>query len=121
MPIYITNPQPTQLLALYPGRQIAVVNNAAIDSNVTTTQQFAVGPTPGNGTVTLMITNSTNQQAQGQFCPQDPTSTGTAGVYEQLSGCIIPAGSTLAYNLQGGWMNFTFSTAPTSGSLIVSR
>jgi hypothetical protein len=121
VPNYITNPQPTQLVALYPGNHIALVNNAAIDSGITQTQQFAVGPTPGDGTVTLMITNTTNQQAQGQFAPQDPPAAGGSATYENLSGCIVPAGSTLAYNLQGGWMCFTFGTAPTSGSLIVSR
>jgi hypothetical protein len=118
MPSYITSPQPVQLTALYPGDRKYCVNNAATDSGVTTTVQFAVGPTPGNGTVTLMIVNSTNQQAQGQYSPDD--SKGSTS-YEPLSGCIIPPASSLAYNLQGGWMNFTFGTAPTSGNLVVTR
>jgi membrane-associated protease RseP (regulator of RpoE activity) len=123
MPAYITNTiaspaQPVQLTALYPGTQFVAVNNAATDSGITTSQQVAIGPTPGNSPVTLVITNSTNQQATGQYSPEDAL--GTAS-YENLSGCIIPAGSSLPYNLQGGWMRFTFATAPSSGSLIVSR
>jgi len=116
MPAYITSPQPTQLLALAPGASCACVNNAATDSGITTTRQFAVGPTPNNHGATLMITNTTNQQAQGQFAPQD-----VAANYENLSGCIIPAGGSLPYNEVGGWMRFTFASAPTTGSLFVSR
>jgi hypothetical protein len=116
MPAYITSPQPTQLLALAPGASCTCVNNAAVDSGITTTRQFALGPTPDNHGYTIMITNTTNQQAQGQSAPAD-----VAANYENLSGCIIPAGSSLPYNLVGGWLRFTFAVAPTSGSLIVSR
>jgi len=121
MPSYITSPQPVQLLALYPGNHEALVNNAATDSGITTTQQIAIGPQPNQTGCTVMITNSTNQQAQGQTAPQDPTAAGAGATYENLSGCVVPAGTTLAYNLSGGWLRFTFGTAPTSGSLIVSR
>ena len=115
MPAYNTNVP----IALCPGFSIAVVNSAATDSNITSSQQFAVAPVPNQSGGTLMITNSTNQTATGQFAASD-TSTGT-GTYETLSGCIVPAGTTLAYNLSGGWMRFSFGTAPTSGSLVVSR
>lgn len=118
MPSYITSPQPVQLTALYPGDRKYCVNNAATDSGVTTTVQFAVGPQGNQTGCTVMIVNTTNQQAQGQYSPDD--SKGSTS-YEPLSGCIVPAGSTLAYNLSGGWMNFTFGTAPTSGNLVVTR
>ena len=100
--------------ALYPGSQIALVNSA--DSSVTKTQQFAL-PVGQNGAgVTLMIANTTNQQAVGQWAAND-----VDAQYEPLSGCIVPNASVLAYNLSGGWLRFTFAMAPTSGSLIVSR
>lgn len=121
MPSYITNPQPVQLNALYPGNHEALVNNAAVDSGVTKTKQLAIGPVPNQSGATILITNSTNQDANGQYAAQDPTPAGVAATYEPLSGCIIPAGSSLAYNLSVGWITFTFSVAPTSGSLIVSR
>ena len=116
MPSYITNPQPTQLQALSPGASTAMVNNAAVDTGITTTKQIAIGPTPENSGYTLVIVNTTNQQAQGQYSNQD-----VAANYEPLSGCIVPAGASLPYNLVGGWLRFTFAVAPTSGSLIVSR
>jgi hypothetical protein len=106
----------SQPAALYPGSQIALVNNAATDSGITTTAQFALLPGMNGTGVTLMILNATNHDAQGQFAPTD-----TAGNYQNLSGCIVPAGTALPYNLSGGWMRFTFAVAPTSGSLIVSR
>jgi hypothetical protein len=112
MPAYNTVP----VAALYQGTQIACVNNAAVDTNVTTTQQLAVAPPPNGAGLTVMITNTTNQQAVGQFSWVD-----TAADYVPLSGCVIGPGTALAYNLATGWLRFTFATAPSSGSLIVSR
>jgi len=106
----------TQPAALYPGSQVTLVNNAAVDSGITTSAQFALAPGMNGAGVTAMITNTTNQSAQGQFAPTD-----IAANYQNLSGCIVPAGTTLHYNVSGGWMRFTFSAAPTTGSLIVSR
>lgn len=105
-----------QPAALYPGSPIALVNNAATDSGITTTEQFAVAPPPNGAGLTVMIANTTNQQAVGQFSWVD-----TAADYQPLSGCIVPPGSVLPYNLATGWMRFTFAVAPTSGSLVVSR
>ena len=102
--------------ALYPGDSVAIVNSAATDTGITTTQRFAVGPPLTGGGITAMIVNTTNQTATGQYAATD-----TAANYQPLSGCTIPAGSALPYNLTTGWMRFTFSSAPTSGSLIVSR
>jgi hypothetical protein len=112
MPAYPT----AQPAALYPGTQIPLVNNAATDSGITTTEQFSLNPLGDGGGCTVMILNTTNQQAVGQFAPTDASAN-----YMPLSGCIVPAGSALAYNLSAGWLRFTFAVAPTSGSLIVSR
>jgi hypothetical protein len=112
MPAYNAAP----VAALYPGPPIACVNNAAVDAGVTTSLQFSVAPSMVGAGVTLMIANTTNQDAQGQF-----SSTDVSANYKNLSGCIIPSGTVLPYNLSGGWMRFTFAVAPTSGSLVVSR
>jgi hypothetical protein len=102
--------------ALYPGTQIPVVNNAAVDAGITTTSQFALAPGMNGAGITIMIANTTDHDAIGQF-----SNTDIAANYIPLSGCIIPAGTVLPYNLSGGWMRFTFAVAPTTGSLIVSR
>src|SRR5271155_609585 len=117
MPAYINNPQAVQVTALYKGNAKTLVNNAATDSAITKTIQFAVGPEPGSGSVTLTVYNQTNQQATGEWTPSENYSPSvTQPTYEPLSGCIVPAGSTLPYNLSGGWVCFTFATAPTTGS-----
>jgi hypothetical protein len=116
MPSYITSPQVQQVNAIYPGDSIALVNDATTDTGVTTTLQFALGPTPDGSVGNIVIVNTTNQQAQGQYSFID-----IAADYENLSGCIVPNGTSLPYNLSGGWMRFTFSVAPTSGSLVISR
>jgi hypothetical protein len=106
----------SQTAELYQGAPISVVNNAATDSGITTSQALAVAPPPNGAGLTVMIVNTTNQQATGQFAFQD-----TAADYQNLSGCIVPPGASLAYNLSTGWLRFTFAIAPTSGSLVVSR
>lgn len=102
--------------ALYAGTPVSVVNNAATDGGITTTMSIAVAPAGTSGGETVMIQNTTTQNATGQW-----SSTDVAANYQNLSGCVIPAGTVLAYNLSGGWLRFTFSVAPTSGSLILAR
>jgi hypothetical protein len=115
MPAFLTTPQPTQLIALYPGDSIPLVNNAAVDSGITQTQQVAIGPVPGNSVGNVVINNSTNQTATALQC-STPN-----GIYEALSQGTVTAGESLPYNMSGGWLCFSFGTAPTSGSLIVTR
>lgn len=102
--------------ALVPGTQITLVNNAAVDSGVTTTQQFALGPSQSGAGITLMALNTTDQQAQGEFSTTD-----TPANYQLLSGFVVGPGQAFPYNLTAGWLRFTFAVAPTYGSLIVSR
>lgn len=116
MPSYITSPQPVQLDVLWKGKSIAFVNNAANDSGVTTTQQVSVAPEPGSGSVTLNIINTTNQTATLQASWVDVT-----GNYQPVASGTIATDTALEYNLSGGWIRFTFTTAPTSGSLVVTR
>ncbi len=112
MPVY-----PSALpAALYPGSSLALVDNAAVDAGVTTTIQFAINPLGLGSGCTFMVLNTTNQDAVGQYAPTD-----TSASYKPLSGCIVAAGTALSYNMAGGWMRFTFTVAPTSGSLVVSR
>ena len=100
---------------IYPGNNIALVSDASTDTGVTTTQQTVIGPSNSNANV-INIINTTNQTAQGQLSWDD-----TTGDYQNASGMMIGSGSALCYNLADGFLRFTFSTAPTSGSLVVAR
>jgi hypothetical protein len=112
MPAYISSAQATQVRALYPGNSIALVNNASTDSGITSTIQFAVGPVPG-GNPRISFVNTTNQTATLNAAASDASAN-----YEPIAGGTVSSGQTQILNLQGGWINASFSTAPTSGSLI---
>ena len=106
--------------AIYPGNEIALVNNAATDASVTTTQQCSMGPDPG-GQTAVVLTNSTNQTATVQIAPSD-----TPSLYQPYT--YLGSAITAAANTSVGfpivpnvWLRCTFATAPTSGSLILSR
>src|SRR5277367_6776044 len=113
MPAYSASGNRT---AIYPGDYVAVLNDASVESGITKTQQLAVGPVGNQTGSTVVVTNSTNQQATGQFAPTDADAS-----YQNASGFIVPSDTALPYNLSLGFVRFTFATAPTSGSLIVSR
>jgi hypothetical protein len=105
-------------IALTPGDTVALVNNAAVDGGVTTTQQVHVGPSASStSSGTINIVNTTNQPATGQIANQADVT----GDYEPASGLVVPAGQALQYNVGMGWVRFTFATAPTSGFLTISR
>ena len=112
MPAY--NAQPVRVI--YPGASIALVDNAAVDSGITTTQQVAIGPNPVNNSNVVNFINTTDQDAQGQIAHQD-----VAASYAVASGLVVAAGTAFPYNLADGWVRFTFAVAPTSGSLIAAR
>ena len=113
MPAY--NAQPVR--ALYPGETIALVADASVDTAVTDTQQFSIGPNPTQNSNALNFHNSTNVDAQGQLSPDDSAT----GTYKNVSGLLVAAGTVLPYNLAGGFLRFHFASAPTSGSLTVVR
>lgn len=124
MPGYIANPQPSQLVALSPGNSIALVNNAAVDTGVMKTKQIAVGPDPtGNARVT--VANTTNQTATVQTAPQDIDSLYqqylTDGTISTSTTMTIATNQSVSFPVNATWLRFTFSSAPTSGSLIVTR
>lgn len=122
MPAYVTKPQSQQVSALYPGDSITLVNNAASDTGITKTLQFSVGPVPGNAGNTIIFYNSTNQDAQLAYSNTEVLAGGSgSSTYESLSGGIVASGTALPYNVAGGWICATFTTAPTSGSLIAAR
>ena len=113
MPAYNASPA----IALTPGDTVALVNNAATDAGVTATQQVHIGPSGTAAGQTVNVVNTTNQDATGQIANQADVT----GDYKPASGFVVPAGTALPYNLAMGWLRFTFVSAPTSGSLIVSR
>ncbi len=106
--------------AIYPGNEIALVNNAATDASVTTTQQCSIGPDPG-GQTAVVLTNLTNQTATVQIAPSDTPS--LYQPYTYLGSAITAATSTSVGFpvVPSVWLRCTFATAPTSGSLILSR
>jgi hypothetical protein len=122
MPSYITNPQVSQVKALYPGDSLALVNSAATDSGITKTIQFTAGKLPGYTPVQLVFNNTSNQtatihsaasDAEGNYQPVTNGDTGNAAT--------VAASKSEIFTLVGPWFRCTYSTAPTTGSLIVSR
>lgn len=115
MPGYITSPQVSQVKAIYPGNRVDLVANAAVDSGITKTLQFALGPNPGNETNAMVFVNGTNQSATVYTASQDADSN------YQTTGYSVSAGTSLPLNLSGCWVRCQYSTAPTTGSLTVVR
>ena len=115
MPSYLAPPlQPVQIHALYPGNQIALVNNAATDTGVTTTMQFVVGSIAGQQQRVTFV-NLTNQAGQLNFAATDALLN-----YEPVSGGAVGAAQSSVLNLSPGYYNVTFAAAPISGSFIAA-
>lgn len=114
MPSYITSAQTQQVTALYPGQSKALINNAATDASVTTTMQVFIGPDI-DAQNTINVNNTTNQTMTGQIAAVDSTAN-----YSPYVGMVVAANTATSFNLANAWLRFT-CTAPTSGSLIVSR
>jgi hypothetical protein len=113
MPAYNTQPMPTPKPALYTGDQYALVNNAAVDSGILATQQVAIAPHQADSATQCTVFNSTNQAVQMQAAPSD-----SAALY-QAFGASIGAGTLLVLSCPVPWIRGLFSTAPTSGSLVI--
>ena len=114
MPAYISNAQAQQIVALYPGSRLNLVNNAATDTGVTNSWQFVCAPNPLGGTRITFI-NTTNQSGTIQLADQD-----IAANYQPASGGSVGSGSSLVYNVSQGWCRINFASAPTTGSFIVA-
>jgi hypothetical protein len=106
-------------ISLQPGGQIALVNNAATDANVTTTIQVHIQQT-SPAPAALMLVNTTNQSATVQVAASD-----AAGNYASLveNGTVdtVAAGTAVTVNSGFQWILASFQTAPVSGSLILCR
>src|ERR1700688_2564893 len=112
MPAYGAQP----VRAIYPGASIALVNDASVETGITTTEAVAIGPNPVNTSNVVNFINTTNSDAQGQIAHQN-----AAASSANASSLLVAAGTSLPYNLADGWVRFTFASAPTSGSLIAAR
>ena len=113
MPAYNTQPMPTPKPALYTGDQIALVNNAAVDSGILATQQVAIAPHQADSATQCTVFNGTNQAVQMQAAPSD-----SAGLYASL-GSPIAAGALATISCAVPWVRGLFATAPTTGSLVI--
>ena len=114
---------PTKIAAaLYPGDQLVLVNNAAVDAGVTATIQAAVGPAPANNEAHFVAFNTTDQPATIQCAVED-----IEADYLPLYGewgpqeVIAAAGEAYFFYSPGPFIRAKFATAPTSGSLILYR
>ena len=113
MPAYNTQAMPTPKPALYTGDQYALVNNAAVDSGITATQQVAIAPHQADSATYCTVFNGTNQAVQMQAAPSD-----SAALYASL-GSSIAAGALATISCVVPWVRGLFTTAPTTGSLII--
>lgn len=115
MPAYSST---TAAPAIYPGDQVALVNNAASDSGITKTIRVSLAQVPNGETLTLI--NTTGQTATVQVAASDADAN-----YVPLSenGAAITAATDTAvtFNCPTPWLRCTFGTAPTSGSLTICR
>lgn len=113
MPAYNAQAMPTPKPALYTGDQYALVNNAALDSGITATEQVAIAPHQADSATYCTIFNGTNQAVQMQAAPSD-----SAALYVSL-GSSIAAGALATISCAVPWVRGLFATAPTTGSLII--
>ena len=118
MPKYIANAKTAQVCALYPGDTLTLVNNAASDSGVTKTIQFALSlDTMGN--YRLSVVNGTNQDCTIQAAAIDADVNYLP--YSSQGVSTISAGTSTDISVSARWVRFAFVTAPTTGSLTVTR
>ena len=112
----------SQVRSIYPGDSIALVNNAAVDTNVTATVQVSLAAMQGLPNNTLSLVNTTNQTATVQVAYAD-----AAANYQPLKNAdttnaiTVANGSAIVFTSIGPWLRCTFASAPTSGSLVISR
>jgi hypothetical protein len=105
----------TPAVAIYTRQSIALVNNAATDAGVTKTMRVAMAVEPnGNGALTLI--NNTNQAATVQLAAVDAD-----GSYVPLGTVAAAAGAATQFACNGPWVRCVFGTAPTTGSLWLTR
>lgn len=121
MPSYISSAQPTQVVALYSGNEIALVNQAGtVDpTTITASLQVAIGPDHSSQGVAFLV-NTTNQTATVQVANQD-----TAANYKPYTylGTAITAAAATTVGfpvVPGMWLRLSFGTAPSSGSAILN-
>jgi hypothetical protein len=119
MPAYNTKPA----IALTPGDTENLVNSAATDSGVTTTQQVHIGPSGTASGTRVHVSNTTNQS-----CTIQATSVADAtGNYKALTDAetaeaiVVASGTDAYFDPAVCWLRGLFGTAPTSGYLTISR
>jgi hypothetical protein len=118
MPAYSTT---TPARAIYPGNEIALVNNGATDTGITKTAQVAFAPMPGYAN-TLALVNTTTQAATVQVAGSDVDANYQA-LKDADTGTAITAaaGGSVQFTCIGPWIRCLMAAAPTSGSLVLSR
>ena len=123
MPAY--NASPALILSV--GTRVSLVNNAAVDSGITATQQAKIESVAGvRGGTQFSVFNSTNQPVTIEIAPHDQDvnylqlQNGDTG-NETSNPVVCPAGMALSFTTAGPYIRGLFGTAPTSGSLTITR
>ena len=107
--------------AIYPGNNIALVNNAATDTGVTKTISVAFAKVPGYP-ATCSVDNTTAQTATVQTSFDDVDGDYTALKNGDTGLAItVAAASSVVFTCAEPWIRCTIATAPTTGSLVLSR
>lgn len=118
MPAYVAG----NAIGLTVGDRVVLVNNAATDSGITSTQQVALSQQEAAGSATLALHNGTNQTATVQVADVDAT-----GNYRALTDANTAEAITVATSLSivftciGPFLRCNFGTAPTTGTLAITR
>ena len=106
MPAYSTT---TPARAIYPGNEIALVNNGATDSNITKTVQVAFAPMPGY-TNTLTLANTTTQAATVQVAGSDADANYQALKDADTGTAItVATNSSVVFTCIGPWIRCTLA------------
>ena len=107
--------------AIYPGNNVALVNNAATDTGVTKTISVAFAKVAGYP-ATCSLNNTTGQTATVQTSNDDVDADYTALKNGDTGLAItVSTASSVVFTCAEPWIRCTIASAPTSGSLVLSR
>ena len=119
MPAYSAGNGP----GIYAGDRVVLVNNAATDTGITSTLQVALAQVGGMSTgIDLALHNGTNQAVTVQVADTDVDARYRALTEADTAEAVTCAsGSSITFTTIGPFVRGHFGTAPTTGTLAISR
>lgn len=107
------------VVAIATGNQILLVNNASTDSGITATTAVSMAVEPsGNNTLTLV--NTTNQTATVQVAAVN-TNASFVPLSNNATAVTAVTNTAVSFTCNGPYVRCTYSVAPTTGSLTLTR